>query len=104
MFSDVRIDTTKSGCWRETDIVEGRGGATTSSCAANVVLDTVMLAAAIAALALDRNITRPAVAAGIMITPNLPEAAALLDAPHARTEQEMLAGRALLAMGCEARY
>lgn len=38
-----------------------------------------------------------------LITPNLPEAAALLDAPHARTEQEMLAqGRALLAMGCEA--
>ncbi|WP_252866736.1 bifunctional hydroxymethylpyrimidine kinase/phosphomethylpyrimidine kinase, partial [Shigella sp. FC1737] len=38
-----------------------------------------------------------------LITPNLPEAAALLDAPHARNEQEMLEqGRALLAMGCGA--
>ena len=38
-----------------------------------------------------------------LITPNLPEAAALLDAPHARTEQEMLEqGRALLGMGCGA--
>lgn len=33
----------------------------------------------------------------------MPEAAALLDAPHARTEQEMLEqGRSLLAMGCGA--
>ena len=38
-----------------------------------------------------------------MITPNLPEAAALLDAPHARNEREMLEqGRALLALGCGA--
>uniref|UniRef100_UPI00398C5955 bifunctional hydroxymethylpyrimidine kinase/phosphomethylpyrimidine kinase n=1 Tax=Salmonella enterica TaxID=28901 RepID=UPI00398C5955 len=38
-----------------------------------------------------------------LITPNLPEAEALLDGPHGRTEQEMLAqGRALRAMGCEA--
>lgn len=38
-----------------------------------------------------------------LITPNLPEAAALLDAPHARTEKEMLEqGRALLGMGCGA--
>jgi len=38
-----------------------------------------------------------------LITPNLPEAAALLDAPHARTEHEMKEqGRALLALGCEA--
>ena len=36
-----------------------------------------------------------------LITPNLPEAAALLDAPHARNEREMLEqGRALLALGC----
>jgi hydroxymethylpyrimidine/phosphomethylpyrimidine kinase len=34
-----------------------------------------------------------------LITPNLPEAAALLDAPHARNEREMLEqGRALLAL------
>ncbi|MDI4505923.1 bifunctional hydroxymethylpyrimidine kinase/phosphomethylpyrimidine kinase, partial [Escherichia coli] len=38
-----------------------------------------------------------------LITPNLPEAAALRDAPHARNEREMLEqGRALLALGCGA--
>ena len=38
-----------------------------------------------------------------LITPNLPEAAALLDAPHAQSEREMLEqGRALLALGCGA--
>jgi len=38
-----------------------------------------------------------------LITPNLPEAAALLDAPHAQNEQEMKEqGTALLALGCGA--
>ena len=38
-----------------------------------------------------------------LITPNLPEAAALLGAPHAQTEREMKEqGNALLAMGCGA--
>ena len=38
-----------------------------------------------------------------LITPNLPEAAALLDAPHAQNEREMKEqGNALLAMGCRA--
>ncbi|WP_259461746.1 bifunctional hydroxymethylpyrimidine kinase/phosphomethylpyrimidine kinase, partial [Enterobacter sp. R1(2018)] len=38
-----------------------------------------------------------------LITPNLPEAAALLDAPHARNEREMKEqGDALLGMGCRA--
>ena len=72
----------------------------------NVVLDTVMLAksgdpllspSAVATLC---SRLLPQVS---LITPNLPEAAALLDAPHARTEQEMLEqGRSLLAMGCGA--
>ncbi|WP_410057214.1 PfkB family carbohydrate kinase, partial [Salmonella enterica] len=71
-----------------------------------VVLDTVMLAKSgdplLSPSAIETLRVRllPQVS---LITPNLPEAAALLDAPHARTEQEMLAqGRALLAMGCEA--
>ena len=38
-----------------------------------------------------------------LITPNLPEAAALLGTSHAQTEREMKAqGNALLAMGCGA--
>ena len=72
----------------------------------NVVLDTVMLAKSgdpllsPSAVATLRSRLLPQVS---LITPNLPEAAALLDAPHARTEQEMLEqGRSLLAMGCGA--
>ena len=72
----------------------------------NVVLDTVMLAKSgdpllsASAVATLRTLLLRQVS---LITPNLPEAAALLDAPHAQSEKEMLEqGRALLAMGCGA--
>ena len=106
VFSDVRIDTTKIGMLAETDIVEAVAERLRRYKVANVVLDTVMLAksgdpllspSAVAAL---REHLLPLVS---LITPNLPEAAALLDAPHARNEREMHEqGRALLALGCEA--
>lgn len=106
VFSDVRIDTTKIGMLAETDIVEAVAERLRCYKVANVVLDTVMLAksgdpllspSAVAAL---REHLLPLVS---LITPNLPEAAALLDAPHARNEREMHEqGRALLALGCEA--
>lgn len=106
VFSDVRIDTTKIGMLAETDIVEAVAERLQRYQVRNVVLDTVMLAksgdpllspSAVAAL---RQHLLPNVS---LITPNLPEAAALLDAPHACTEQEMHAqGEALLALGCEA--
>ena len=101
VFSDVRIDTTKIGMLAETDIVEA-----VADRVANVVLDTVMLAKSgdplLSASAVEtlRQRLLPQVS---LITPNLPEAAALLDAPHARNEREMLEqGRALLALGCGA--
>lgn len=106
VFSDVRIDTTKIGMLAETDIVEAVAERLQRHHVRNVVLDTVMLAKSgdplLSPSAIETLRVRllPQVS---LITPNLPEAAALLDAPHARTEQEMLAqGRALLAMGCEA--
>lgn len=106
VFSDVRIDTTKIGMLAETDIVEVVAERLRRHHVRNVVLDTVMLAKSgdplLSPSAIETLRVRllPQVS---LITPNLPEAAALLDAPHARTEQEMLAqGRALLAMGCEA--
>ncbi len=105
VFSDVRIDTTKSVCWRKPILLKRwQNGCTLSD--PNVVLDTVMLAKSgdpllsPSAVATLRSRLLPQVS---LITPNLPEAAALLDAPHARTEQEMLEqGRSLLAMGCGA--
>ena len=106
VFSDVRIDTTKIGMLAETDIVEAVAERLARYRVANVVLDTVMLAKSgdplLSASAVEtlRQRLLPQVS---LITPNLPEAAALLDAPHARTEREMLEqGRALLALGCGA--
>ncbi|VTN10326.1 Hydroxymethylpyrimidine/phosphomethylpyrimidine kinase [Raoultella terrigena] len=106
VFSDVRIDTTKIGMLAETDIVEAVAERLARYRIANVVLDTVMLAKSgdpllsASAVATLRTRLLPQVS---LITPNLPEAAALLDAPHARNEKEMLEqGRALLALGCGA--
>lgn len=106
VFSDVRIDTTKIGMLVETDIVEAVAERLQRYQIQNVVLDTVMLAKSgdpllsPSAVATLRSRLLPQVS---LITPNLPEAAALLDAPHARNEQEMLEqGRSLLAMGCGA--
>lgn len=106
VFSDVRIDTTKIGMLAETDIVEAVAEQLRRHQVKSVVLDTVMLAKSgdpllsSSAVATLRNKLLPQVA---LITPNLPEAAALLDAPHARSEQEMKEqGRALRGLGCEA--
>ncbi|MDU7100765.1 MAG: bifunctional hydroxymethylpyrimidine kinase/phosphomethylpyrimidine kinase, partial [Enterobacter sp.] len=106
VFSDVRIDTTKIGMLAETDIVEAVAERLKRYQVQNVVLDTVMLAKSgdplLSASAVEtlRKKLLPQVA---LITPNLPEAAALLGAPHAQTEREMKEqGNALLAMGCGA--
>lgn len=106
VLNDVRIDTTKIGMLADVDIVEAVAERLRRHQVQNVVLDTVMLAksgdALLSAAAVEtlRKRLLPQVA---LITPNLPEAAALLDAPHACNEREMLdQGRALLAMGCGA--
>ena len=106
VFSDVRIDTTKIGMLAETDIVEAVAERLKRYQVQNVVLDTVMLAKSgdplLSASAVETLRTKllPQVA---LITPNLPEAAALLGTSHAQTEREMKAqGNALLAMGCGA--
>ncbi len=103
VFGDVRIDTTKIGMLAETDIVEAVAERLARYRVANVVLDTVMLAKSgdplLSASAVEtlRQRLLPQVS---LITPNLPEAAALLDAPHARTEREMLEqGRAVAGAG-----
>ncbi|KAI3489269.1 hypothetical protein L1887_46314 [Cichorium endivia] len=106
VFSDVRIDSTKIGMLAETDIVEAVAERLKRYQVQNVVLDTVMLAKSgdplLSASAVEtlRSKLLPQVA---LITPNLPEAAALLGTSHAQTEREMKEqGYALLAMGCGA--
>ena len=93
VFSDVRIDTTKIGMLAETDIVEAvaeqfatlsdpkRG---TRHRYAGKSGDPLLHLRQLPRYAVDYCHRFS------LITPNLPEAAALLDAPHARTEQEML--------------
>ena len=82
VFSDVRIDTTKIGMLAETDIVEAVAERLQRYQIQNVVLDTVMLAKSgdpllsPSAVATLRSRLLPQVS---LITPNLPEAAALLD-------------------------
>lgn len=106
VFSDVRIDTTKIGMLAETDIVEAVAERLERYQIINVVLDTVMLAKSgdpllsVSAVETLRKRLLPQVS---LITPNLPEAAALLDTSHARNEREMIEqGRALRGLGCEA--
>ncbi|ELY5938325.1 bifunctional hydroxymethylpyrimidine kinase/phosphomethylpyrimidine kinase [Cronobacter malonaticus] len=106
VLSDVRIDTTKIGMLAETDIVEAVTERLSRYRVRNIVLDTVMLAKSgdpllsPSAVRTLRERLLPQVA---IITPNLPEAAALLETTHARSEAEMRQqGEALLALGCGA--
>lgn len=106
VLSDVRIDAIKIGMLAESDIVEVVADRLQAATTPWIVLDTVMLAKSgdpllsPRAVATLRERLLPQVS---IITPNLPEAAALLDCPMARNEQEMREqGRELLAMGCQA--
>ncbi|AUH00001.1 bifunctional hydroxymethylpyrimidine kinase/phosphomethylpyrimidine kinase [Prodigiosinella confusarubida] len=106
VLSDVRIDSAKIGMLAQTDIVEVVAERLRRYVVPYVVLDTVMLAKSgdplLAADAVDaiRQMLLPQVS---LITPNLPEAAALLACSPAANEQEMRQqGEALLALGCQA--
>lgn len=106
VLSDVRIDSVKIGMLAESDIVEVVAAELKSAAVPWVVLDTVMLAKSgdpllsPQAVATLRERLLPQVS---LITPNLPEAAALLQCAMARSEEEMRQqGRALLQLGCQA--
>lgn len=106
VLSDVRIDTIKIGMLSESAIVEVVSGRLKQTRVPWVVLDTVMLAKSgdpllsPEAVSTLRDRLLPQVS---LITPNLPEAAALLECAQARNEEEMREqGRALLALGCQA--
>lgn len=106
VLTDVRIDSAKIGMLSDGGVIRTVAEKLRQYPVPYVVLDTVMLAKSgdpllsASAVATLRTRLLPQVS---LITPNLPEAAALLDAPHAQSEKEMLEqGRALLAMGCGA--
>lgn len=106
VLDDVRIDSAKIGMLAESDIVDTVADALARYKIPYVVLDTVMVAKSgdpLLAPEAVEAIRRRLLPVVSLITPNLPEAAALLACPMATNEKEMQEqGKALLAMGCSA--
>ncbi|WP_308418412.1 bifunctional hydroxymethylpyrimidine kinase/phosphomethylpyrimidine kinase [Iodobacter ciconiae] len=106
VLADIRVDSVKIGMLANAGIVHAVAQGLRQYQPACVVLDTVMIAKG------GHSLLLPEAIAGIreqllpladLITPNLPEAAALLGVADAQNEKEMQAqGHALLAMGARA--
>ena len=106
MFSDLEIGAVKIGMVAQVASIDAIAAALSRWAPRHVVLDPVMVATSgdrlLAAEAVDALRTRLIPLAAV-ITPNLPEAAALLDEPVAASETEIEGqGRRLLALGCRA--
>ena len=92
VFSDLAVGAVKIGMLSQAATIEAVAAGLTRHAAKNIVLDPVMIAAAgdrllaAEAVAVLRRVLIPR---ATLITPNLPEAAALLDTPEAKTEPEM---------------
>lgn len=106
VFSDLKVAAVKIGMLSRPAAIVAVADGLARHQAHTIVLDPVMVAASgarlleDAAIATLKDVLLPR---ATLITPNLPEAAALLDLPPAREEAEMLAqGQALLALGCGA--
>ncbi|WP_371141762.1 bifunctional hydroxymethylpyrimidine kinase/phosphomethylpyrimidine kinase [Burkholderia cepacia] len=106
VFSDIRIDAVKIGVLANAAIVHAVADALRRYAPRFVVLDTVMISKSSHALlapdAVDalRDALLPL---ATVVTPNLPEAAALLNDVPATTEDDMVRqGRALLQTGARA--
>jgi hydroxymethylpyrimidine/phosphomethylpyrimidine kinase len=106
VFSDLAVDAVKIGMLSRADIIEAVAAGLDRHGATRVVLDPVMVATSG-----DRLLSPDAVDAvrrvlmprALVVTPNLPEAAALLDTGIAASEEEVLEqGRAILSAGARA--
>jgi hydroxymethylpyrimidine/phosphomethylpyrimidine kinase len=106
VFSDLKVGAVKIGMLSQPATIRVVAAGLDRWSQTNVVLDPVMVAASgdrlLAEAAVD-VIKRELIPRALVITPNLPEAAALLDTSIAETEDEMLAqAKALLALGAKA--
>ena len=106
VFSDLNVGAVKIGMLSQPNVIQAVAGGLRRHKQDNVVLDPVMVAAsgdrllAPEAIAILREMLIPR---ALVLTPNLPEAAALLQAPLAQTENEMQQqGEKLLALGARA--
>lgn len=105
VFSDIGVSAVKIGMLGDAVAADAVAAGLRQHHARNVVLDPVMAATSGEALlpadALDT--LRKLIAQSTVVTPNLPEAAALLGMPAARNEDEMLVqARKLLELGSDA--
>ena len=103
VFADLAIGAVKIGMLSRTPAIEGVARALARHKARNIVLDPVMAASsgdrllAADALAVLR---RELIARALIVTPNLPEAAALTGGAPARNEREMeVQAREILSLG-----
>jgi hydroxymethylpyrimidine/phosphomethylpyrimidine kinase len=103
VFSDLDVDAVKIGMLSQVSTIEAVTQGLSRHRAKNVVLDPVMVATSgdrlLAAEAVEalRTLLIPR---ALVVTPNLPEAAALTGATMARNEREMeIQARELLALG-----
>lgn len=106
VFSDLDVGAVKIGMVAQVTSIEVIAAALLRWSPGHVVLDPVMVATSgdrlLAAEAVNALRTKLVPLASV-ITPNLPEAAALLDEPVAASEAEIESqGRRLLALGCRA--
>ena len=106
LYQDIHIDSVKIGMLMNKEIVTTVHQLLNNHPIANIVLDTVMIAKGghpllkADAISAIRERLLPL---ATIITPNLPEAAALLDCQEAKNEDEMQRqGYELLKLGCQA--
>ena len=94
VFSDLDVRAVKIGMLSQPAVIEAVTAGLNRWKAKNVVLDPVMVATSGDRLLNPQAIDvlkRVLIPRALVITPNLPEAAALLDEPIARSEDDMLA-------------
>ncbi|XGA72827.1 bifunctional hydroxymethylpyrimidine kinase/phosphomethylpyrimidine kinase [Chitinibacter sp. SCUT-21] len=106
VFSDIRVDAVKMGMLANAEIIHAVAASLKKYQPRYVVLDTVMIAKGGHALldpAAVNALRTQLLPIASLITPNLPEAAALLNCAEAKSEDEMREqGRALLQAGAQA--
>jgi len=106
VFSDLAVGAVKIGMLSQTEVIEAVAAGLDRHRQRNVVLDPVMVAASgdrlLAPDAVDA-LRRMLIPRALVLTPNLPEAAALLEEKPARDEADMRRqAERLLALGCRA--
>jgi hydroxymethylpyrimidine/phosphomethylpyrimidine kinase len=106
VFADLAVGAVKIGMVADLSVIDAIAAGLARWSPKHIVLDPVMVATSgdrlLAAEAVDALRTK-LIPRASLITPNLPEAAALLDEPLATDERAVASqGQRLLAMGCRA--